>query len=216
MNIVITGTSRGIGQELLHRAVERGDRVLAVARDVSPLAHYGDKVETLGLDVTAPDLQARLENALAKWDHVDVVLNVAGIYRQGATTEDFARSFLVNSIAPFHVTNALLPWLRKAKAPRAVHVTSKMGSIADNTSGGAYAYRASKAALNMINRSVSVDQDWLTTIVIHPGWVQTDMGGTNAPTSVAESAAGIWNVTTRLKPADSGEFFDFRGETLPW
>ena len=216
MNLVITGTSRGIGLELVSGAVARGDRVLAIARNVANLAHFGDRVQSLAIDVTAPDLVPRLTEALREWSHVDVLMNVAGVYQQHAEIEDFEKSFRVNSIAPFVITRAVLPWLKKSKSPRAVQVTSKMGSIADNSGGGVYAYRASKAALNMINRSLSVDQDWLTTIVMHPGWVQTDMGGTNAPTSVKESADGIWSVTERLKPADSGEFFDFRGEPLPW
>ena len=216
MNVVLTGTSRGIGRELLRQAVSRGDRVLAVARDAGSLKEFGEKVEPLSLDLTHPEAAARLTHALEKWTAVDVLINNAGVYEKGDATEDFLRSFHVNSVVPYQVTTALLPWLRKGQSPRAVHVTSKMGSIDDNTGGGHYAYRASKTALNMINRSLSVDHDWLTTIVIHPGWVQTDMGGSNAPTSTEESAAGIWNVTTRLKPNDSGEFFDFRGEALAW
>ena len=216
MNVVITGTSRGIGYELTRQALGRGDRVLAIARDVARVRELGPGVETLALDLTTSEAGAQIAKALGAWGEVDVLINDAGVYRQGTTTEDFLHSFHVNSVAPFIVTEAALPWLKKSKAPKAVHVTSKMGSIEDNTGGGAYAYRASKAALNMINRSLSVDHEWLTSVVIHPGWVQTDMGGHQAPTSVEESATGIWSVTGRLKKGDSGEFFDFRGETIPW
>ena len=95
-------------------------------------------------------------------------------------------------------------------------MTSMMGSIADNTSGGSYAYRASKAALNMINKSLSVDNSWLTTVVVHPGWVKTDMGGAGAPVEPRASALGIWKLVRGLKMKDSGHFFDFHGKELPW
>lgn len=216
MNVVITGTSRGIGFELTRAAVGRGDRVLAIARNTSRAKDLGPGVEVLDLDLTSPDVGARIAGALEGWSAVDVLINNGGVYRQGTSTEDFLYSFHVNSVAPFVVTEAVRPWLKKAAAPKAVHITSKMGSIEDNTGGGAYAYCASKTALNMINRSLSVDHEWLTSVVIHPGWVQTDMGGHQAPTPVTESATGIWSVIARLKKGDSGEFFDFRGETIPW
>lgn len=97
-----------------------------------------------------------------------------------------------------------------------MNITSKMGSIADNASGGYYAYRASKTALNMINKSLSVDQPWLTSVVVHPGWVQTDMGGAQAPLPVTESAKGIWALALELRPEDSGRFLDYRGTEIPW
>lgn len=91
-----------------------------------------------------------------------------------------------------------------------------MGSIASNTSGSHYAYRASKAALNMISRSLSLDHDWLTSVVVHPGWAQTDMGGPQATVPVADSARGIWRLATGARRQDSGRFFDYQGTELTW
>lgn len=216
MNVVITGTSRGIGHELTHQALKKGHRVLAVARDPRRCQDLGGQIETLALDLTEETAAEKIARAVEGWGSVDVLINNAGIYRAETGTQRFLESFHVNTVVPFQVTTALLPHLKKAKAAKVTHITSLMGSIADNTSGGFYPYRASKAALNMVNKSLSIDQPWLTTIVMHPGWVQTDMGGSQAPTTVAESAAGIWSVIEKVRPEDSGAFFDFRGERKPW
>lgn len=99
-----------------------------------------------------------------------------------------------------------------------MHVTSGMGSISDNTSGGYYAYRMSKAALNMMSKSLAVDlrAEEISSIVINPGWVQTDMGGDNAPTPVEESVRGILHVIDAATLADSGEFLNWKGNRYPW
>jgi NAD(P)-dependent dehydrogenase (short-subunit alcohol dehydrogenase family) len=91
-----------------------------------------------------------------------------------------------------------------------------MGSIGDNSSGGSYGYRMSKAALNMFHKTFSIDFPQITSLVIHPGWVQTDMGGANAPTSVEKSARGILRVIEKASPRDSGDFLDYEGDRLPW
>ena len=223
MDVVITGTSRGIGLELTRHALTNGDRVFAIARDPAESEgltqlkrEFRDSLFTHALDLRLPTALKSLNSGLESWPRIDVLINNAGIYLKGETLEDFLSSFHVNSVAPFLVTKALLPKLRKASEPKAVQMTSLMGSIADNASGGSYAYRASKSALNMINKSLAVENEWLTTIVMHPGWVQTDMGGSAAPTSKEESAGGIWNVVRGLKPSDTGKFFDYRGRILPW
>lgn len=223
MNVVITGVSRGIGLELAKEALSKGDQVLAIARapEESPgltdLRRKFPKTLTVeAVDLSAPEADAKIASAAAAWPHVDVLINNAGIYREGEKIEDFLASFQVNSVVPFLVTKALLLKLRKASSPRVVQITSAMGSIADNTSGGSYAYRSSKAALNMINKCFAIENPWLTTIVIHPGWVKTDMGGQEALVEPEESVAGIWHVTRDLKPGDSGKFYDFRGKILAW
>jgi NAD(P)-dependent dehydrogenase (short-subunit alcohol dehydrogenase family) len=91
-----------------------------------------------------------------------------------------------------------------------------MASISDNASGGYYAYRSSKTALNMITRSLANDYPWLIAVALHPGWVQTDMGGLQAPTSIEESIAGLTRVIAGLRADDSGQFRNFKGQTLPW
>jgi NAD(P)-dependent dehydrogenase (short-subunit alcohol dehydrogenase family) len=219
MNIVITGSSRGIGLELCRQALKSGHQILAVARQPSSelveLSHAGG-LHILKMDVTDQDLGGRLTEALKPWAQVDLLINNAGVYQKGETTKDFMTSFEVNSVAPFMMTQALLPWLKKSSNPKVVQVTSLMGSIADNASGGSYAYRASKSALNMINKSLALDNDWLTTIAIHPGWVQTDMGGSQAPIPVVDSVRGIWKVIQDLTLDQSGGYFDYKGQRLPW
>jgi NAD(P)-dependent dehydrogenase (short-subunit alcohol dehydrogenase family) len=222
MKVLITGVSRGIGLELARVARGAGHQLLAVARQpkgspaLAELARsHAERFEVIAADLR--DAGSAVAIAAAVKDRgLDVLLNNAGILREGETREDFVQSFTVNAVAPFEVTRALLPQLRKSATARVVHVTSRMGSIADNTAGGHYAYRASKAALNMVNRSIARDHDWLTAVVVHPGWVRTRMGGAEAPVQPEESARGIWKLVENLDRKSSGRFFDFQGRELPW
>jgi NAD(P)-dependent dehydrogenase (short-subunit alcohol dehydrogenase family) len=154
---------------------------------------------------------------------VDVVLNNAGVMGKMQAFDDLdladvAQTFDVNAMGPIRVTRALLPQLMLAKTRRVAHVTSGMGSIGDNGSGGAYGYRMSKAALNMMNKSLSVDyaDRGFTCVVLNPGWVQTDMGGRGAPTPVEESVAKMLARIDGLTPAENGSFVDYKGGTYPW
>lgn len=221
MKILITGTSRGIGLELTRQALQRGDSVLAVARKPESSQglnelkkQFGDQLQLLAIDVTDENAPQKISEFVGK--DLDVLINNAGVLLEGVAPKDFMESFRVNSVAPFLLTQALLPALKNSRAPKVVQITSKMGSIDDNAGGGYYAYRSSKTALNMINKSLSVDNPWLMTIVIHPGWVQTDMGGSAAPTPPERSAQGIWQVTLNLKPENSGMFFEFTGKEIAW
>lgn len=222
MKVLITGVSRGIGLELARLALGAGHQVLAVARQSQGSAvlaemarSHGGQFEVMGADLRDAG-SAEAIAAAVKDRGLDVLLNNAGVLREGETREDFMESFAVNTVAPFEVTRALLPQLRKSANARVVHVTSKMGSLSDNTGGGHYAYRASKAALNMVNRSLARDHAWLTAVVVHPGWVRTRMGGAQAPVQPEESARGIWNLVENLERKSSGRFFDFQGGELPW
>lgn len=223
MNVVITGTSRGIGLALARIALAAGHRLLAVARapeDSPTLAalarQYPGQAAFLAADLRDERAARDIAVAVHAWDAVDVLVNNAGILRESATRADFMDSFAVNAVAPFEVTQALLPMLRRSSSPRVVHLTSRMGSVADNTSGGYYAYRASKAALNMVNRSLARDNTWLTAILVHPGWAKTDMGGAGATVDVRDSAGGIWRLIESAQLAQSGRFFDYQGRELPW
>jgi NAD(P)-dependent dehydrogenase (short-subunit alcohol dehydrogenase family) len=223
MKIVITGVSRGIGLELARAALQAGHEVLAVARQpgasqglAALQQEHGERLKVLAVELTDAGAAAAIAAAVAGWDAVDLLLNNAGIMRNTDTREDFLDTFAINTIAPFELTQALLPKLQKSAHARVVHVSSRMGSIADNGYGGHYSYRASKAALNMINMSLARDHDWLTAVVVHPGWVKTSLGGPDAPTSVEDSARGVWKVVTGLKPKQSGKFYDFQGNELPW
>lgn len=223
MNVVITGASRGIGLELTRMALQNKYKLMAVARNpqssrelVALKEKYPEALQIVTADLEQDKSIDAIAESLGTWNCLDLLINNAGIMRQGVETQDFMESFRVNSVAPFLLTQALLPMLRKGKAAKVVHITSKMGSVADNTSGGYYAYRSSKAALNMINKSFARDHEWLTTLVVHPGWVKTDMGGAQAPTEVRDSALGIWKVIAGATPTQSGRFFDFQGHELPW
>ncbi len=223
MNCIVTGASRGIGLELTKFALNQGHQVLAVVRSLASSpelqqlkSQYTLHLEICEADVTGPETPAKIASAVKHWPSVDLLINNAGIFEKEKTRAAMLSSFETNAIAPLFIAEAMLPLLQQAPAPKLVNITSKMGSIEDNTTGGYYSYRASKVALNMLNRSLALDNPWLISIVIHPGWVQTDMGGKAAPTSPKESAQGIWGVTEKLKSTDSGEFFDFKGEALPW
>jgi NAD(P)-dependent dehydrogenase (short-subunit alcohol dehydrogenase family) len=150
---------------------------------------------------------------------VDLLINNAGVlFNQDNFTimnfEQIRQSFEVNTILPMRVCQALHPLLRKGS--RVVQITSLMGSIADNESGGYYGYRMSKAALNMFNRSYSIDFPEFTSVVLHPGWVKTEMGGQSAPVTPSESVAGMMGIIEKLSTEQSGKFFDFEGNELPW
>ncbi len=220
MRVVITGASRGIGAEFTRVLLSQGHEVHAVSRNAEKLGELQkDKnlhVHAIDLEnVAGPDLLFRaLEGR-----KVDLLINNAGMYAQGDELEnlkfdDVRQSFEVNTIMPMRVCKSLLPLL--PKGAKVAQVTSLMGSITDNGGGGSYAYRMSKTALNMFNKCFAIEHDELTTIVLHPGWVQTDMGGKAAPTTPKESVAGMLKIIAAAKASDSGKFYDFEGEEFPW
>jgi len=226
MRIVITGANRGIGLELTRRYLARGDRVDAAVRNpatAKELESLGGSAEgrlrVLACDVSSDESVRALAAALGD-AAVDLLINNAGVMgkMQALADLDFAdvaRTMDTNAFGPLRVTGALLPHLRRGSVRKIVHISSGMGSITDNTSGGAYGYRMSKAALNMGNRSMACDLrgEGFTAIVVNPGWVKTDMGGAGAPTPVEESAQKMLELIDRVGIADTGNFFDYRGHT---
>jgi NAD(P)-dependent dehydrogenase (short-subunit alcohol dehydrogenase family) len=130
----------------------------------------------------------------------------------------WARVLDVNTLGPMRVTEAFLDHLAASGGKKVVTITSGMGSIADNSSGGSYAYRSSKAAVNMVVKSLSLDlaPRGITCIVMNPGWVRTDMGGPGGKISPEESIAGMRRVIAKLKPGDTGKFFNHDGGEYPW
>ncbi|NUP05704.1 MAG: SDR family oxidoreductase [Polyangiaceae bacterium] len=227
MRWVITGANRGIGLELVRQLADRGDAVEALARATSPalselVARAPDRVRAITCDITT-DASVRAAVAAIGSVAVDVVVNNAGVMGKMQSLhdldlEDVVRTFDVNALGAIRVTRALLPLLLRADTRRVVSITSGMGSIEDNTHGGAYGYRMSKAALNMANRSMSVDlaHQRVTCVVMNPGWVQTEMGGEGAPTPVAESASRMIGIIDELTLAQSGTFLDYRGGTIKY
>ena len=224
MNVLVTGASRGIGLELVRQLAARGDHVHAAARDPkskSLAAISGIKAHAL--DVGSDESVAALVREL-DGHPLDLVINNAGIYggdKQSLRGVDFAEAaqvFNTNTLGALRVSLALLPNLRKGQGKKLIHVSSGMGSIEDNGSGGAYAYRMSKAALNMMSKGLAVDLkgEKILSAVINPGWVQTDMGGSGASIKVEESAKGILREIDKATLADTGAFLDYKGGRLTW
>lgn len=220
---VVTGANRGLGLEFSRQLSERGDEVIATARRPEEAGDLADlDTDVFRLDVADPGSVEEFARVIAGRP-VDVLINNAGVGVdstdfQGLDPGDLMPFFEVNTVGPLRVSKALMPHLRAAESRKVVNITSRMGSIDDNGSGGAYEYRASKAALNMVTRSMAIDLegDGFICVVLHPGWVQTDMGGPRAPTSPSESIAGMLEVIDDLGPPDSGGFFDYTGARVPW
>lgn len=229
--LLITGANRGLGLELVRQYGARDDhRIVACCRrpDAAPelAALASERVSVHALEVTDPAQIGALVTATAGAP-LDVLVNNAGVYgdRLGSGSglgsidyDAWATTFAVNAMSPLRMVEAFLPQLRAGQARKIVNITSRMGSIADNTSGGSYLYRSSKAALNMVNRSLSLDlaAEGFTCIVMHPGWVATDMGTAAAPLSAAESVAGMIAVIDRITTADNGAFINHDDTPIPW
>ncbi|MFP5384886.1 MAG: SDR family oxidoreductase [Bacteriovoracia bacterium] len=222
MYVVITGASRGIGLELVRAGLEKGHQVLGIARrphesvELMALSEKYKSLSILQLDILSPDAVEEIKEKITLWPCVDVLVNNAGIYLDTEKVEDFEKSFLTNTIKPFFLTKGLMPLLKKSERPLSLQISSQMGSLNDNTSGGAYSYRASKAALNMLFKSLAIDESWLISLLVHPGWVRTRMGGDGAPILPEESAEGIWKIIEGATLSRSGQFLNFRQESLPW
>lgn len=228
MRYLVTGTNRGIGLEFVRQLVARGDHVLATARDLDrapqlrALAASHAHLELVACDVAEPATLIAIEQALGS-GALDVVINNAAVMGGMTSLEhldlaDARRTFDVNALGPLAVVKAALPALLRGPTRHITAITSGMGSIGDNTSGGAYAYRMSKAALNMAYRSMSIDlaDRGFTCVVMNPGWVQTDMGGHAAPTPVALSVEKMLARFDGLTRADNGRFLDYKGGEIEW
>jgi NAD(P)-dependent dehydrogenase (short-subunit alcohol dehydrogenase family) len=215
--------------ELARQLAERGDDVEAAARrplesmSLRALAdEWPARVRIHTCDITEDDSAGALVDSIGGVA-VDVLINNAGVMGRAAPLdqvdlEEAARIFMVNALGALRVTRSLLPLLRAGKTRRLVHISSMMGSIGRSSSGGAYGYRMSKAALNMAAKTLAVDlrAEGFVSVAINPGWVQTDMGGAGAPLSPEESVRGMLRVIDGLGAEDSGTFLDYEGGRTPW
>jgi len=228
MHYIVTGANRGIGLELVRQLLARKERVTATARTPDKASElqslkgdYGDSLRIVQCDVTNEAAIGKLVTAIGT-EAVDVLINNAGIGSgeglDGFDSAKTAEVYHTNAIAPVLVTRALLPALRASKQSKVANISSLMGSVADNGSSGSYAYRMSKAALNMATKCLALDlaSDGVSVIAMHPGWVQTDMGGKRAPVVPSDSVKGLLQVIDGLKRESSGLLIDFRGKTLPY
>lgn len=217
--VVITGANRGIGLELARQYKQQGDSVYALCRSPSEeLNKMGVNVIN-GVDVGNAQY---LPGALAKIDAVkiDLLINNAGILERGELTDWQPQSiedqFRVNAMGPLLVTQCLLPQM--VKGGKIAVITSRMGSMADNSSGGRYGYRMSKAALNAA--AVSLAQDLkaqqIAVAILHPGFVQTDMVNGAGDVSAEQSAANLRQRIAELNLTNTGTFWHAKGDVLPW
>lgn len=217
---VVTGSNRGIGLALCAELKSRGYTVLAACRKTSPkLDALGVEVVS-GIDVSTAEGIAGLANAVGKRT-VDLLINNAGVLlAEGSLGEIDAaplrKHFEVNALAPLLVTQALRASLKRGS--KVALITSRMGSIDDNGSGGYYGYRMSKAALNMAGKSLSVDlkEQGVSVIILHPGMVSTDMIGNKGSIEPPEAAQGLLAQIDKLTPATTGTFWHANGSPLPW
>ena len=216
--VLITGANRGLGLEFARQYSEDGWEVVATVRESSAeLDALGVRVEKL--DMSDLDAVAGFGKRI---ESLDLLVANAGTYgpksvESPADARGWSETFAVNTIAPFLLAQAVLLQVSQARG-KLIAISTKMGSIEDNTSGGFIAYRSSKAALNASWRSLAIDvrPRGIVAAMFHPGWVQTRMGGPSAPLEPEESVAGMRKVIAGLGPNQSGRFFADDGREVPW
>lgn len=228
--ILVTGAGRGIGLELARQYAHAGWRVFACCRSpeqadtLTRLAGESNGLLTVHrLEVTDTDRINALAEEL-RAEHVDILINNAGTdrpERQGfgqVDEKDWIEAFRVNTIAPLKMAEAFVAPVARSERRIIAVMSSMMGSIKDNFSGGYYAYRSTKAAVNMVVKNLSIDlkRFGIIAVALHPGWVKTKIGGPAATLSPRESVAGLHKVLAALKPEDSGRFLTYEGRELPW
>jgi NAD(P)-dependent dehydrogenase (short-subunit alcohol dehydrogenase family) len=220
---LITGANRGIGRALAIELAGRGHAVIAASRRPPEPAFDDPAIRHIPLDVTDQGSIEAAAEALAG-EPLDILVNNAGMFGpRGAGLGQIDDAvwhevMATNVFGAYRVSEALLPLLRRGHAPRLVTISSRMGSIGANSTGGEYIYRSSKAAVNAVMRSLAIDlaPEGITVAVLHPGWVRTDMGGARATLDVKTSARGLAKVILGLTPAQSGGFFNYDGAPLLW
>ncbi|ESP94149.1 SDR family oxidoreductase [Pseudoalteromonas luteoviolacea] len=230
-SVLITGANRGIGLALVNVYLTCGWHVLATVRNPALAIELqqlrsqqkDERLDIFPLDVTDYEQLRHLALSLADRP-IDVVINNAGLYGPkgygfGNCDVDAWRSVMeVNAIAPAKLAEAFYPNLRLGERKIFAALSSRVGSHTENTKGGGYIYRSSKAALNSVVKSLSNDllPEGIKTVALHPGWVKTEMGGPNALISAQESALGLKRVIDNLSDSDSGGFLSFDGSHIPW
>jgi len=221
--VVITGANRGLGLEFATQLHGRGATIIATARKPEKAkALHKLGVEIVKLDVTSDEDVSGLAKAIGD-RHVDMLINNAGIMNGAGQIskiepQQVSRMLDVNVIGPMRVTQALLPALMRGETRRIVNISSMLGSINRNGSGSFLGYRESKAALNMFTKSIAMElqDEGFTCIAMSPGWVRTDLGGSDANLSPEESISSMLVVIDSLTPDSTGGFFNYNGEQIEW
>ena len=228
--ILITGANRGLGLEFTRQYLAGGDAVIAATRNPGA-AHRLRQLErdfkgclTLVEADVADTASVRRAAVGAPASAIDILINCAGVMGDDRQTigsidyHEWMRVLDVNVLGPMRMCEAFLDRVARSDRRLIVTITSGMGSLADNTSGGYIAYRTSKAAVNMAMRTAAIDlkSRGISCLVINPGWVKTDMGGPNAPLTPEQSVAAMRRVIAELGPSDSGRFYNYDGREYPW
>ncbi|ELR63678.1 Short chain dehydrogenase [Photobacterium marinum] len=228
-NVLITGANRGVGLALVNAYLNAGWHVFACCRqpdlatELQQRQNETEALTLLALDVT--DHQAILSLSQQMADiPLDLLINNAGYYGPkgygfgNTDADEWRKVFEINTIAPLKLAEAFYPQLKSENPGIIACMSSKVGSMTENTSGGGYIYRSSKAALNSVVKSLSNDllPEGIISVALHPGWVQTEMGGPNALIAPQTSAKGLMHVINNLSKIDSGTFLDYQGKAVAW
>ena len=231
MRVVITGSNRGLGLEFTRQLLARGDQVFATCRYPSEAkalhdlkTAHPDLLSVTPLEVDDPDsIEASYQKISAETDALDLLINNAAIsfggQNMGQLTKDtIMRTLAINVAGPMLVVQRYLDLVRKGDSPKIINISSGVGSMTGYDQSGLYPYGASKAALNRFTRALMRDvrDDGIVTIVMDPGWVQTDMGGPNAWITPEKSITGMLKVIDGLTMDDTGEYFHYEGGKVPW
>ena len=229
MSILITGTNRGIGLEFVKHYLKNNEKVIATCRntnsanDLLELKNTTSNLSLMELDVSNPNSINEFASKIID-QPIDTFIYNAGVF--GPRNNEFGNFnakewldvFNINTIAPLLITQKILKNLRLGKNKKLVFISSKVGSIEENTGGGMYIYRSSKTALNQVIKSLSIDfkDENFIVAALHPGWVQTDMGGPNALIDTKTSVKGMTKVIDSLVIKNSGRFYNYDGSSIPW
>lgn len=235
--VLITGANRGLGLEFTRQFLERGECVFACCRNPEAAVRLGElksvyrkQLEIVEMDVSDfESIRRSHEVVKTHTDVIDILINNAGVYSIYGSKEpsehlgtlrfeDALKVFRINAVAPIIVVQEYLDLLVASSGAKIVGISTGYASLSLNTKGFPYYYSASKAAMNMFMRSLSVEvKKWgITAVLLDPGWVQTDMGGPGAPLTPKQSVEGMIRVIDAIKPEQSGCFLNWRGETVPW
>lgn len=226
--VLITGANRGLGLEFVKQYAAAGWQVLAVCREpqkaeqLCSIQAQNSLIEIYALNVTDFVQIDALAKQLANVA-IDVLINNAGVYgdKNAFGQLDYhawSDTLAVNTLAPVKMTEAFLPHVQRGKKKIVAVVSSQMGSIADNSSGGSLFYRSSKAGVNAAMKTLAYDlaQYSIGVLIFHPGWVKTDMGGNNALIEADESITGMRQIIEHFQLEQSGQFIKYNGDIIPW
>ena len=227
--ILVTGANRGIGLELVKQYCNQNYQVIGTYRNENTSGEFIsmsrnlNNLKVYSLDVSSDQSLKNFSSKLGDTP-VDIFINNAGVFGprdssfNNVDERNWISVFQTNAIAPLLLTQLIIENLRNGSQKKLIYITSKMGSIDDNKSGGAYIYRSSKTALNSVVKSISLDlaKDGMKVALLHPGWVRTDMGGPNGLIDTTKSVSRMTEVIDRLSQSDSGCFFNYDGSKIPW